>query len=180
MGSSYLGKPYFWWSWVFWSGHAVGAQRTKSQVKQTKWCTVEGVLNSTKKREMSTSPMQWPSWFLVGQTQRSRGMSCLGAVWNWPGESFEQLAGLSCLRQEFGQEDFSQPKICVILVNYCFVCQWWICVTLGRSWSFSAPVLISFTALTALLCSWGAKYCKVYTQLLPKSCMWGCPAGELG
>lgn len=46
---------------------------------------------------------------LFGQTQGSCGMFSLGAVWNLPVESFEQLAGQTCLKQEFGLETSRGP-----------------------------------------------------------------------
>lgn len=163
--------------WFFWAGDAVGVQRTKPQVKPIKWSTVESVLNSTERRE-------------GGECKSNAVTELFFGLWN--PEKLWHVQPWSCLKLARGklwatyrsvlfkagvwarglQRTFPSLKYLMILVNYCFVWQWWICVTLGRSWSFSAPVLISLTALTALLCTGGAKYCKVHTQLSLRT-VWG-------
>lgn len=167
MGWSYLGKPYF---WFFWAGDAVEAQRTKPEVKPIKWCTVEGVLSRTKRREGDEHKSNAVTELFFGGSNPEKlwhvqPWRCLklalGKLWV-SGRSVLLNAGV-WVRDL--QRTFPSLKYGVILVNYSFVCHWWICVTLGRSWSFSGPILISLTALSALLCSWGAKSCKVHTQL---------------
>lgn len=153
------------------------AQRTKPQVKPIKWSTVKSVLNSTKRREGDEHKSN-------AVTQLFFGLSNPEKLWCvQPWSCLKLACGKLCITDRSVlfkagvwagdlQRTFPSLKYLMILVNYCFVWQWWICVTLGRSWSFSAPVLISLTALTALLCTGGAKYCKVHTQLFLRT-VWG-------